>query len=311
MCGCLKLVAVLFVLMIVAAVVFQPENNAGAPSAMRSIAKRQSPRPTRTPVVARPAASIITADVRRPPADAPIQTATATNTSTASPVPPTATPEPAFTVRRISPPLTRETRDFVNLRSGPGTQYDKVGTVGSRTRLSIIGESGDWYLIRHAGREVFIASWLTFDLPTATPVIRRTATPRISVRRFSSPQRKYTHGDLNLRSGPGTSYRRVGAVGAGTSLQVLGQSGNWYLIKHNGRDAYVASWLVHNSPPTRQRQHTVQQPAQNQQPSYSCNCSKTCGQMSSCREAYFQLNNCGCRRRDGDNDGVPCESICS
>jgi len=44
--------------------------------------------------------------------------------------------------------------------------------------------------------------------------------------------------------------------------------------------------------------------------SYSCDCSKTCSQMSSCEEAYYQLNTCGCSRRDGDKDGVPCESIC-
>jgi hypothetical protein len=44
--------------------------------------------------------------------------------------------------------------------------------------------------------------------------------------------------------------------------------------------------------------------------SYICNCSKTCGEMVSCDEAYYQLNTCGCSRRDGDNDGVPCESIC-
>ena len=43
---------------------------------------------------------------------------------------------------------------------------------------------------------------------------------------------------------------------------------------------------------------------------YTCNCSKTCSQMASCEEAYFQLNNCGCSKRDGDKDGVPCESIC-
>lgn len=41
-----------------------------------------------------------------------------------------------------------------------------------------------------------------------------------------------------------------------------------------------------------------------------CNCSKTCPNMSSCAEAYFQLNTCGCYQRDGDHDGVPCESIC-
>ena len=49
-------------------------------------------------------------------------------------------------------------------------------------------------------------------------------------------------------------------------------------------------------------------PSQNS--AFTCDCSKTCGAMVSCDEAYFQLNTCGCGRRDGDNDGVPCESIC-
>ncbi len=44
---------------------------------------------------------------------------------------------------------------------------------------------------------------------------------------------------------------------------------------------------------------------------FSCNCSKFCDAMTSCEEAYFQLNECGCTKRDGDYDGVPCESICS
>jgi micrococcal nuclease len=44
--------------------------------------------------------------------------------------------------------------------------------------------------------------------------------------------------------------------------------------------------------------------------SYGCNCKKTCSQMSSCDEAYYQLNTCGCSVRDGDDDGVPCESVC-
>ena len=45
-------------------------------------------------------------------------------------------------------------------------------------------------------------------------------------------------------------------------------------------------------------------------PNYSCYPSKTCGQMTSCEEAYFYLNVCGDSARDGDGDGVPCESIC-
>lgn len=43
---------------------------------------------------------------------------------------------------------------------------------------------------------------------------------------------------------------------------------------------------------------------------YACNCSKTCGQMSSCAEAQYQLNVCGCAARDADHDGIACDSDC-
>ncbi len=42
----------------------------------------------------------------------------------------------------------------------------------------------------------------------------------------------------------------------------------------------------------------------------TCDCSKSCTAMSSCSEAYYQLNTCGCSARDGDSDGIPCESLC-
>lgn len=43
---------------------------------------------------------------------------------------------------------------------------------------------------------------------------------------------------------------------------------------------------------------------------YQCNCSKTCAQMSSCTEAQYQLNACGCTRRDADKDGIACDTDC-
>jgi micrococcal nuclease len=44
--------------------------------------------------------------------------------------------------------------------------------------------------------------------------------------------------------------------------------------------------------------------------SYTCNCSKTCPQMSSCAEAQYQLNVCGCGARDADKDGIACDADC-
>ena len=43
---------------------------------------------------------------------------------------------------------------------------------------------------------------------------------------------------------------------------------------------------------------------------YACDCQKTCGQMSSCAEAQYQLNTCGCGARDADKDGIACDSDC-
>ncbi len=45
-------------------------------------------------------------------------------------------------------------------------------------------------------------------------------------------------------------------------------------------------------------------------PSYICNCSKTCPQMSSCEEAQYQLKVCGCSARDADKDGLACDLDC-
>lgn len=54
----------------------------------------------------------------------------------------------------------------------------------------------------------------------------------------------------------------------------------------------------------------IQQTTKPSSSGFSCSCSKVCDAMASCAEAYFQLNECGCSKRDGDSDGVPCESIC-
>lgn len=43
---------------------------------------------------------------------------------------------------------------------------------------------------------------------------------------------------------------------------------------------------------------------------YDCS-NKTCKQISSCEEACYKLLVCGHRKRDADNDGIPCENLCS
>lgn len=41
-----------------------------------------------------------------------------------------------------------------------------------------------------------------------------------------------------------------------------------------------------------------------------CGSKTTCGEMTSCDEAIFFLEQCGVNRLDGDGDGTPCETVC-
>lgn len=64
-----------------------------------------------------------------------------------------------------------------------------------------------------------------------------------------------------------------------------------------------------NTQPVQQTQPVVTQPAPiiNTGGSYTCDCSKTCPEISSCAEAQYQLNVCGCKQRDADHDGIACD----
>lgn len=137
----------------------------------------------------------------------------------------------------------------------------------------------------------------------------------------------YTTSRANARACASTSCQIVAGVQAGEPFAVIGESTGdnvsgstlWYAIDYNGQQAYIHSSLMSETAPrpasssgssTSGSSTQPQPPAPPAPAGYTCNCSKTCGEMSSCEEAYFQLNTCGCRRLDRDSDGVPCESIC-
>ena len=42
----------------------------------------------------------------------------------------------------------------------------------------------------------------------------------------------------------------------------------------------------------------------------SCNREPKCTQIRTCQEADFYFRQCGHYKRDGDNDGIPCEELC-
>lgn len=85
------------------------------------------------------------------------------------------------------------------------------------------------------------------------------------------------------------------------------------LAEQKARTSNLGLWNLCSATPVPNSNPAIQQvPATNillQQNSgtYTCNCSKTCTQISSCSEAQYLLNTCGCKARDNDRDGIACD----
>ena len=75
---------------------------------------------------------------------------------------PTATPS---SPTRIPPATVVVNADGVNVRSGPGTDFAKIGLLSSGAEANVIGRYGDWWQIEYADAQVggapaWVASWV-------------------------------------------------------------------------------------------------------------------------------------------------------
>jgi N-acetylmuramoyl-L-alanine amidase len=148
----------------------------------------------------------------------------------------------------------------VNVRSGPGTQYDIIGQLTSSNEVQITGRSDDesnWLRIGFEGREGWVAYFTvsvignTEQLPIVSPRNGQEITP---VQATSIPANIQTSSDVfvttyrivNVRSGPGTQYLSIGSLQPGSSTDVTGRSGDyeWLRVRYLGMEGWVAYFVV-------------------------------------------------------------------
>lgn len=122
---------------------------------------------------------------------------------------------------------------------------------------------------------------------------------------------------LNLRDGPSTNSNVLAKLSRNLQVRAGARQNGWVQVSVPGHIGWVSGdYLSANmqaaptpvySAPAPRRQ-SVPQPARSAQ---ACPSRRYCTQISSCQEARFYLANCSWGHHlDGDNDGVPCESLC-
>ena len=144
---------------------------------------------------------------------------------------------------KVTPKVT-VTGETVNLRSGPGTSYSKIGEAVRGDQLTLIEQQGDWYVVKNAAGTICYISAAyaqTSNQSAATPEKQETAAPTNT----GSWKIQILNGPINIRSGPGPNFDKVGMVEDQAVYSVTSKQDDWFQISLPGnKTAWVAGWLV-------------------------------------------------------------------
>lgn len=122
------------------------------------------------------------------------------------------------------------TATTLNVRSGAGTNYSKIGTLSKGSEVSVISESNGWAKIDYNGRDAYVSSNYLSSKSESN-------TGDESIKSYKI----VTATSLNFRSGPGTSYSKISSISYGTEVGVISESNGWSKIKYNNKIGYVSS----------------------------------------------------------------------
>ncbi len=122
----------------------------------------------------------------------------------------------------------------LNVRSGAGTGYSRVGYLYSGNSVSILKDCGNgWYQISYGSGSAYVcAEYISTGSDSGDSDGGEQTTGIV------------TADALNVRSGAGTGYSRLGLLYSGNSVTILGSSNGWYKISYGNGVGYVSAEYV-------------------------------------------------------------------
>ena len=118
------------------------------------------------------------------------------------------------------------TASALNMRSEPNTSSSVVTCLPRGTVVVVTGKSDGWYQVAYRGSTGYMSSEY-LDVSSSVDA--------------SFGDGTVTGDDVNIRSGPSTSYSVVGSRNKGDTLSVTGVSDNWYKVSLGGSTGYIRS----------------------------------------------------------------------
>jgi uncharacterized protein YgiM (DUF1202 family) len=120
---------------------------------------------------------------------------------------------------------------WLNVRSGASTTNSVVASLTKGSYLTLISKSGSWWYVEYGNGKY---GYCHADY--------------ISVESSKTSTVNITSGSLNIRSGAGTNYSRIGSLYKGEKVIVLSESSSWSKILFGGNKVgYVSSKYLSNN----------------------------------------------------------------
>lgn len=147
------------------------------------------------------------------------------------------TPEPAAPTTQTGKVVN--VTSSLNVRSGPGTENERIGSLGPSDTVTVVGKEGNWYKIEFNGGYGYVSAdyiEIVSGDPATVP-----ETPSQQPSSSSSFDVIITASVLNVRNGPGTGYTKIGSLNQGATATVLEERDGWYRIDYAGQEGWISA----------------------------------------------------------------------
>jgi uncharacterized protein YgiM (DUF1202 family) len=131
--------------------------------------------------------------------------------------------------------------DSCNVREGPGLDRDVKFQLPKNEKVTVTALEGQWCKIKtESGDTGWVAGWVIDFSPPGKEFTRVVdgQEEEVKIGWVARPS-------VNLRSGPGENYPRVGELALSTQVIIVGLRGDWYKVAMDNREiGWVGSWLI-------------------------------------------------------------------
>ncbi len=133
------------------------------------------------------------------------------------------------------------TASYLNVRSGPNASYSIQSTLKNKDVVTLLGRfSNNWYKIKYGSNKTGYVNGGYLKISENTGG-GGTSSSTVDQGMTAYSGEAATTTALNVRTGPATSYTKIGVLPTGIKVTLVGKfSSNWYKIKYADGYAYVS-----------------------------------------------------------------------